>query len=57
MSVLIQYLKDTLMEPVILWVADCLGVHYKGISVRIYSIEERTKGYRKSTEQTINQSI
>ena len=33
MWALTQYLRGTLMEPVIFWVADCLAVHYKGINV------------------------
>lgn len=33
------------MEPVILWVANCLGVHYKGINVRIFLMVEKKKSY------------
>lgn len=31
------------MEPVILWVADCLAVHYRGIGVGIFSVVEKKR--------------
>lgn len=33
------------MEPVILWVADCLGVHCKGISIEIFSVFAKKRSY------------